>query len=145
MKTNWANQEKGFSQSSLCPDNLQIKQCITECLYLPAEKRTSCIPLVTLLRLYACLCLYSNAFSSQYHGLSCGLWMWHFLIRGSRGGGQGVWTLPTPKTHKRKVFFARLVRIPWKSQRYQANIQYWAIIGTPVKYNLNGVSLAVWW
>ena len=59
---------------------------------------------------------------------------------GPRGGGN-----PLMENHKNIVFFCLpiLVRIPLKSQSYQASIQCWAIIA---KRHLNGVSQAGrWW
>ena len=60
-------------------------------------------------------------------------------MRGPRGAGTGGPAPPPPKNK----------RIPWNSQNiqsYQASIQRWAIIGTPAKRHLNGVSLAgQWW
>ena len=62
-------------------------------------------------------------------------------MRGPKGGEQGVRTpLPhpvTPQNQNFMGFLAILVPIPWKSQSYQANIQCWAIIGTPVKPLIN--------
>ena len=40
--------------------------------------------------------------------------------------------------HKNKDFLALLKRIPWNSQNYQASIQRWAVIGTPVKRHFPG-------
>ena len=41
---------------------------------------------------------------------------------------------------KIQAFLAILVRIPSKSQSYQASIQCWAIIGTPAKRHLMAVT-----
>ena len=48
---------------------------------------------------------------------------------------------PNLKNHKRNITSPD----PLKSQSYQANIQCWAIIGTPPKRHLNGVSLVGRW
>ena len=61
-------------------------------------------------------------------------------ICGSRGrtGGQD---LPPPlKNHKNKGFFSNTGPDPLKN--HKASIQCWAIIGSPAKRHLNGVSLA---
>ena len=54
---------------------------------------------------------------------------------------------PSPwKITKIKGVLAILIRSPEKSQRYQASIQRWPIIGPLAKRHLNGVSLAGrWW
>ena len=63
-------------------------------------------------------------------------------MRGSRGAQEGR----TPENHKTIGFLNNTARIPYKSQSYQASIQYWAIIATPAKRQLNGVPLAGrWW
>ena len=54
-------------------------------------------------------------------------------------GGQGS-GLPL-KNHKNIGFPSNIGPDPLKSQSYQASIQCSAIIGTPVKHHLNGVSL----
>ena len=55
------------------------------------------------------------------------------------GGGKrsGPSPPPPPKNHKNIGF----LKSPEKSQSYQSSIQCWAIIGTPAKRHLNGVSL----
>ena len=58
---------------------------------------------------------------------------------GSRGGGGGP---DPPRKSQKYSFLAILVPIPLKSQSYQASFQFWAIMGTPAKLHLNGVSLA---
>ena len=60
---------------------------------------------------------------------------------GSRGEG-GRWSGPPLENHKNIGFLAILVPIPLKSLSYQASFQFWAIIGTPAKRHLNGVSVA---
>ena len=59
------------------------------------------------------------------------------------GSGGGTWG-PDPllENHKNIGFLAILVPIPLKSLSYQASFQFWAIIGTAAKRQLNGVSLA---
>ena len=59
-------------------------------------------------------------------------------MRLSRGSGH-----PTPplKNHKNIGFLNNTAPDPLKSQSYQASIQCWAIISTPEKRHLNGVSL----
>ena len=59
-------------------------------------------------------------------------------------GGQGVWTPPPPTPGKLQKLglLARLIRIPSKSQSYQASISWRAIICPPVKRHWNGISLA---
>ena len=54
-------------------------------------------------------------------------------MRGSRGSAPPP---PTLENHKNIGFLAILVRIPLKSQSYQASIQCRAIIGTPAKRRL---------
>ena len=50
---------------------------------------------------------------------------------------------PSPlKNHKNRVSKQYWSRSPEQSQSYQAEFQCWAIIGTPAKRHLNGVSLA---
>ena len=51
---------------------------------------------------------------------------------------------PSPlKNYKNIGFLSNTGPDPLKkSQSHQASIQYWAIIGTPAKHHLNGVSLA---
>ena len=56
--------------------------------------------------------------------------------KGDRGSG------PPLKNHRNIGFLRNTGPDPEKSQSYQASIQCWAIIGTPAKRNLNGVSLA---
>ena len=46
---------------------------------------------------------------------------------GARGGGQG--SGPLLKNHKHIGFPDNIDQDPLKSQRYQASIQWWAIIG----------------
>ena len=46
---------------------------------------------------------------------------------------------------QRGNFLAILDRIPWNSQNYQASIQRWAIIGTPVKHHLKASLAGRWW
>ena len=59
----------------------------------------------------------------------------HRWIQG--GGGQGS-DPPPPENHKNIMFLSNTGRDPLKeSQRYQASIQCWAIIGPPVKHHLN--------
>ena len=55
------------------------------------------------------------------------------------GGGQGVPTHPV-KSQKYRVSQEYWSGSPEKPQSYQASIQFWAIIGTPAKHHLNGVS-----
>ena len=58
-----------------------------------------------------------------------------WIQRGDRGSG------PPLENHKNIGFLAILAPIPLKSLSHQASCQFWAIIGTPAKRNLNGVSL----
>ena len=60
------------------------------------------------------------------------------LGMGGSRGGQGI-----RKNHK-NIGFPRNTGLDslTKSQSYQASIQCWAIIGTPAKCHLKGVSLA---
>ena len=60
---------------------------------------------------------------------------------GSRGGDRGPDPSPV-KNHKNIVSYQFWSRSPEKSQSYIASIQCWAIISTPAKRHLNGVSLA---
>ena len=60
------------------------------------------------------------------------------LMCGSRGGGQGV--RAQLDNHKTKGFLSNTGLDPLKN--HKVNIQCWAIIGTPAKRHLNGVSLA---
>ena len=60
------------------------------------------------------------------------------MCRGGGGGGKEVRTPP----EKYRVSLQYWSGSPEKSQSYQARIQCWAIIGTPAKCHLNGVSLA---
>ena len=59
-----------------------------------------------------------------------------------QGGGQGSGPPPPLENHKNIGFLSNTGQDPEKSQSYQARIQSWAIIGTPAKRHLNGVSLA---
>ena len=59
---------------------------------------------------------------------------------GSRGGDRGP-DRPTLENHRNIGFLSHTGLDPEKSQSYQARIQSWAIIGTPAKRHLNGVSL----
>ena len=63
-----------------------------------------------------------------------------YVTCASSEGGQGFRTPPPPENHKN--IWYRSNTVPEKSQSYQASIQCWAIIGTPAKRHLNGVSLA---
>ena len=67
--------------------------------------------------------------------------------RTQRGGGDRGSGPPSPwKLTIYIGFLAILVRIPWKSQSCQANIQCWATIGTPAKRHSNAISLVgQWW
>ena len=59
-----------------------------------------------------------------------------------RGAGRGQGAGP-PENHKNIGFVRKTGPDPMKkSQSYQASIQCWAIIGTPAKRHLKGVSLA---
>ena len=58
------------------------------------------------------------------------------------GGGRGSGPPPTGISQKYRVSKQYWSGSPSKSQSYQASIQCRAIISTPVKRNLNGVSLA---
>ena len=61
-----------------------------------------------------------------------------------RGGAQGIQT--PMKNHKNIGFLSNTGLDSRKWQSYQASIQCWVIIGTPVKHHLNGVSLSgQWW
>ena len=60
-------------------------------------------------------------------------------MRGFRGG-EGVRTPPPERSQKYRISH-RYAPDPLKSERYQASIQCWAIIGTPAKRLLSGVSL----
>ena len=57
-------------------------------------------------------------------------------MRGSRG--------PPPENHKNKGFLSNTGLDPLKNHKATnpARIQCWAIIGSPAKHHLNGVSLA---
>ena len=65
-------------------------------------------------------------------------------------GGGGQRSGPTLKNHKNIGFSSNTDPDPLKNRSYKANIQCWAIIGTPAKRHLmefrwraiNGVSLA---
>ena len=58
------------------------------------------------------------------------------------GGGTGGPDPPPPgNSQSYRVPYQYWSGSPEKSQSYQASIQYWAIIGTPEKRHLNGVSL----
>ena len=64
---------------------------------------------------------------------------------GSRGGDRG--SGPPLENHKNTGFSSNTGPNPGalkivKLQMYQASFQFWAIIGTPAKRQLNGVSLA---
>ena len=79
----------------------------------------------------------------QHHWLVSAMGRWADPERG--GGGTGG---PEPPWKITKIYsvLAIFIRIPYKSQRYQASIQWWAIIGMPAKRHSNGVSLAGrWW
>ena len=54
--------------------------------------------------------------------------------------GQGVQTLPPEKSQNSRVSKQIWSRSSEKSLSYQASIQCWAIISTPAKRHLNGVS-----
>ena len=59
-------------------------------------------------------------------------------MRGSRGVGVRESGPPTPPEKSQNIWFLSITGPdPLKSQRYQASIQFWAIIGTPVKRHLN--------
>ena len=70
--------------------------------------------------------------------LNCSTRLPHGRIR---RGDRGSRPPPPWKITKIQGFIAIPVRILWKSQGCQAGIQCWAIIGTPAKRHLNGVSL----
>ena len=59
-----------------------------------------------------------------------------------KGVGTGVPDPPPWKITKYRVSQQYWSGSPEKSKSYQASVQCWAIIGTPAKRNLNGVSLA---
>ena len=61
---------------------------------------------------------------------------------GPKVGGGVVGPVPPEKSQKYRVSKQCLSGSPEKAQSYQASIQFWAIVGTPAKRNLNGVSLA---
>ena len=56
-------------------------------------------------------------------------------------GGDRWSDLPSGKTQKYRLSKQYWSGSPEKSQSYQASIQCWAIIGTPAKRHLIGVSL----
>ena len=57
--------------------------------------------------------------------------------------GRGVWTPPPPPGKSQNYRFLSNTGLdPLKSQSYQASIQCKAIIGTPAKRHLDGISLA---
>ena len=60
-------------------------------------------------------------------------------------GGRVPDPLPLENLKNMRIL-SKIVRIPWKPQSHQASIQCCAIIGTPAKRHLNGVTLACqWW
>ena len=61
------------------------------------------------------------------------------IMGGSKGEYRGSEPPPPPWKITKNIGFHRS---PEKAQGYQARIQCWAIIGTPAKRHLNGVSLA---
>ena len=61
------------------------------------------------------------------------------VMGGSRGGNRGS-RLHPPENHKNIGFLSNTGADPLKN--YQSSIQCWAIVGTPAKRHLNGVSLA---
>ena len=64
-----------------------------------------------------------------------------FGMCGSRGGTWGPEPPPSQKSQKYRVSWQYWSGSPEKSQSYQATIQCWAIMGSPAKCHLNGVSL----
>ena len=68
-----------------------------------------------------------------------------FCMRGSRGGGAGG--PDSLRNHKNIGFISKYwSRTVEKPQCYKASIQCWAIVGTPAKRHLNGVSpTGRWW
>ena len=62
-------------------------------------------------------------------------------MRGSRQGDRGLG--PSPLKNHKNIGFLSIIGLdyPEKLQLCQGSIQCWAIIGTPVKRHLNGVSL----
>ena len=64
-----------------------------------------------------------------------------YILRGSRGEGQGVQT-PSLKNHKNTGVLSKTDPDPLKITKLPNRTQCWTIISTPVKRHLNGVSLA---
>ena len=81
--------------------------------------------------------------SSAYHVCNVMYLLWTQSISGSRrgGGGQGF-RYPPLQNHKNIGLLSNTGTDHDKSQSYQARIPSCAIIGTPAKRHLNGVSLA---
>ena len=72
-------------------------------------------------------------------------WEIPFGLNGSRYfkcGKQHMLRTPLLKNHKTIGFLATLVQIPWKIIKLPSQIHCRAVIGTPAKRHLNGVSLA---
>ena len=66
----------------------------------------------------------------------------HVRIQGGGGRAGGPDPPPTPEKLQNIGFLSNSGPDPPKSQSYRASIQCWAIISTPAKRHLHGVSLA---
>ena len=104
---------------------------------------------ITKFNILASFCSWADWFESFFDGNPLKCFIIDFILlwamRGSRGGIGGL-DPPTPeKSRKWRISQQYWSKSSKTSPSYQTSIQCWAIIGTPAKRHLKGVSPAGWW